>query len=85
MDFNTEILAGSLLSRFKKALSIQDLTIGDVYGILRWNNIQPIRYESRKNSKQKTPVFAKYQVEGLFKNIRALAQCRERIVLIGTF
>lgn len=80
MDFNTETYAGSLLKDFREALSIPNLSIGDVYAILRWNNIEPIRYEKRVNNKEKTPVFPKYLVKGLLKNNNGLAYSRNRIL-----
>ena len=77
---NEDIYAGSLINRFRKAFKLPQIEIGDVYAILRWNGIKPIRYEVRVDGKGKSPIYNSRDIDGLLNNINAIAYSRDRLL-----
>jgi hypothetical protein len=74
MDFNTEIFIGNKLNSFRHAMSLPDLTIGELYAMLKWFKIEPIRFEG------KSKVFSRYKIESLLKSHNALMNMREKLL-----
>lgn len=79
MDFNKIKYAGSFLKDFKHNMSLPDLTIGELYATLRWNNIKPVE-KTKRVSGGKSGLYPWNEVEGLLKNHSALMMSRQRVL-----
>lgn len=74
MDFNTETFVKNNLAKFRRAIGLYDLTIGELYAILRWVGIKPIRREGNSY------VYPKYRIEQLLNTHITLMNVRNKIL-----
>jgi len=72
MDFNTQIYLNSQINKFRKATGLKDLTLGELYAIVKFANIKPINGTEN--------LFSRYDINCLLNSHRLLADATMKII-----
>lgn len=72
MDFKRELYISSKIRDFKNATGLDDLNIGEVYAILKYNGIKPL-YGSKN-------IFSRSEIDSLLRSNAAMMNSRDKIL-----